>query len=251
MAFARRMLAGDICKEALALQGLPVPSAISTNTNDVSARQIWAQLRSQGRRLAKPTMTHRWQALTRQWQLTTVPGQSRYTMPADCLGFEDLASWNKSSSFPMVGPATTQQWQCLVARSFGANTFGVVYRIIEDQLELYTTPTQAQNLLIAYSSRSWVQLVTGSTPGNPVYADAPVEDGDTVMLDPEMMVTAVQMGFMQAKGFDTTAISALLDKLIETAIDVDTDAPILNAATATGTPLLTTQFNVPDTGYGG
>lgn len=249
MAYARRMLAGDICKEALALQGLPVPNAIATNTNDASSRQMWAQLRSQGRRLAKPVRTHRWQVLSRTWNLTTVPGQNRYDLPADCGGFEDLTAWNKTSRLPMLGPATNPQWQTLVARALGSSTFSVVYRTIEDKLELYSTPTEAQELMIDYTSRGWVRLVA-STPANPIYADAPNEDGDTVMLDPEMMVAAVQMGFMQAKGFDTTAIAGMLDKLIEAAIDTDIDAPILSAVRTNGYPLLSTQFNTPDTGYG-
>ena len=249
MAFARRMLAGDICKEALGLQGLPVPTAIAANTNDVTSRQIWTVLRSQGRRLVKPTRTHRWQALTREWQLATVPGQTRYDFPADFDSLHDLTAWNKDSRLPMLGPASSPQWQSVKVRDLGGTTFSITYRTVEDQLEIDFSPSVSQTLTLVYNSRAWVKLAS-SAPGAPVYADAPEGDGDIVMLDPEMMVAAVQYGFMSAKGFDTTHIAAMVDRLIESAINADTDAPVLSAAHSAEHPLLSAEFNVPDTGYG-
>lgn len=249
MAFTRRMMAGDICKEALALQGLPVPTTIATNANDASARQIWASLRTQGRRLCKPIKTHRWQVLTRTWALTTEPGKTKYLLPLDHDAFHDSTAWNNTSRLPMIGPASGPQWACLKARSLGGTTLSVVYRIAEDMLELYHDYSDPQQLAIDYNSRGWVRLAS-STRENPVYADAPVEDGDMVLFDPEMMVAALQYSFQTAKGFDTTAISQLLDRLIEAAIDNDTDAPILSMTGGGGESLLSMQNNVPDTGYG-
>jgi hypothetical protein len=37
---------------------------------------------------------------------------------------------------------------------------------------------------------------------------------------------------------------------LEAAICADTDAPVLRLASSDNYPLLTTQFNVPDSGYG-
>lgn len=243
------MLAGDICKEALAIQGLPVPVAVATNTNDASSRQMWALLRTTGRRLIKPQKTHRWQALTREWKLPTVPGQTLYDLPPDHDGFVDSTAWNYSSRLPMLGPASDVQWQCLKARGLGSSTISIVYRTIGDQLELYGAPQQAQDLRITYTSRGWVKLTKPVDPLQP-YADAPVEDGDMVMLDPEMMVAALQQAFMQSKGFDTTAISEVLDDLIEAAINNDTDAPVLSTVGSSGPPLINPAYNLPDTGYG-
>lgn len=249
MAFSRKMMAGDICKEALALQGLPVPTTIATNSNDATARQIWAALRAQGRRLCKPIKTHRWQVLTRNWALTTVPGQTKYQLPLDHDSFQDSTGWSNTSRLPMIGPASGPQWACLKARNLGGSTISVVYRIAEERLELFYDYPVAQQLSIDYTSRGWVRLAS-STRENPVYADAPVEDGDMVLFDPEMMVAALQYSFQTAKGFDTTAISQLLDRLIEAAIDNDTDAPILSVTGGGEYPLLSMQNNVPDTGYG-
>ena len=249
MAFARHMMAGGIVKEALALQGLPVPTSVVANARDVTARQMWAQLRTWGRRLCKPTRTHRWQALKREWQLPTVAGQTLYELPVDFDSLIDQTSWNTSSSFPMVGPATDSQWQTMVGRSSASTTFAMLYRIIGDKLELSSSPGDSQQLSLLYNSRAWVRL-ENSPPDNPLYADAPVSDGDTIMFDPELMVAAVQYGFMAAKGFDTTSIAQQFERMLEAAIDADEDAPTLSLAPSSNSGLIS-QCNVPDTGYGG
>ncbi|GAB3773756.1 hypothetical protein GCM10028796_46750 [Ramlibacter monticola] len=246
---ARLMNAGDICKEVLGLMGLPVPNAVSANTNDATSRQIWVLLRQTGRRLMKPTRTHRWQALTREWKLTTVPGKTLYDLPTDHDGFIDSTAWNLASRLPMLG-ALDAQWQALRARSLGSSTISIVYRTVGEQFEIYNSPGDAQSLSIAYTSRNWVKLASPPDPQAP-YADAPVADGDIVMLDPEMMVAGLQFAFLTAKGFDTTAVATQLDALIEAAIDNDSDAPVLSAVGGgSDYPLLSPVFNLPDTGYG-
>lgn len=239
MAFARRMTAGDICKEALALQGLPVPVTISTNSTDVTARQMWALLRTSGRRMCKPVQTHRWQVLTREWIIITEPGKTKYPLPSDFDGFFDLTGWNYTARYPML-TTNEQQWQALKARTLGDMNMTVVYRIAGDMFELHGSPSSANELHISYTSRAWVKL-SDSLPDDPHYADAPLGDGDIVMLDPEMMVAALQFAFMTAKGFDTGSISTTLDRLIESAINNDVDAPMLYAdAGDEGGPLIGT-----------
>lgn len=247
---ARRMSAGDICKEALGLQGLPVPVAVVTNTTDPSSKQMWTLLRTVGRRMCKPQRTHRWQVLTREWVLPTVPGKTLYDLPADHDGFLDSTAWNYTSRLPMLGPANDTQWQCLKARSLGASTISIVYRTAGGKFQLYNSPSDSQELHIAYTSRNWVLPAKQSDPSNPTYADAPVEDGDLVLFDPEMMVAALQHAFMTAKGFDTASMSVTLDGLIEAAINMDSDAPVLSVVASDGFPLISPQMNLPDTGYG-
>lgn len=170
-------------------------------------------------------------------------GKSAYDFPDDLGALLDSTAWNTTTDLPMIGPANDAQWQQLKVRSLGS-TISIVYRSAGDQLVLQSVPTAVQQLSILYSSRAWVKTTDNT------YADAPVSDGDTVLLDPEMMVAAVQYGFMGAKGFDTTAISGMLDKMIEAAIDSDEDAPTLSLSPSGAYPLLTQGFNLPDTGYG-
>lgn len=247
--FNRRLSAATIVQEALAIQGLPVPGAVAAG-GDVTALQMWALLRTVGRRLCKPTSTHQWQVLKRTWVLDTDPLQTLYPLPADFDSFIDSTAWNFSSRLPMIGPATDSQWQQLKARSLGSSTISIVYRTRGDKLELYNTLPDVQALRIDYVSRAWVQLVSSTDPLNPDYADAPAEDGDIVLFDPELMVCAVQRAFMTAKGFDTSAVNGDYEQLLEQAIGADEDAPVLNASgRGNGYPFLTPS-NLPDTGYG-
>lgn len=245
--FNRLMTAGDIVKEACAQQGLPVPGAVVTNPSDKTAQQMWALLRTVGRRLLKPQMTHRWEVLKRTWVLDTDPLKVVYDLPTDFDSFEDLTGWNFTSRLPMLGPATDPQWQCLKARNLGSSTISVIYRQAGGKFEIYNTFSSPQNLQIVYTSRAWVQKA-GTLPVQ--YADMPQADDDLVLFDPELMVCGLQFAFMTAKGFDTASISATYNTLLEAAVGSDTDAPVLQTSVSGGYPYLNAQFNVPDTGYG-
>jgi hypothetical protein len=247
--FAKQMTAGSIVQETCALMGLPVPATVFDAINDKTASQMWALLRNVGRRLCKPTSTYRWSVLTRDFHVVTVPAQTRYALPEDWDSFIDLTGWNYSNRLPMLGPASNPQWQTLRARSIGPTTISVVYRTQAGWFEIYNSPSFAEDLHINYTSRCWVRDVN-STPDAPVFTDAPAVDGDIVLFDPELVVAMLQQAFMTAKGFDTTAISEQVRMQIESAINADSDAPVLNATTADTYPLISTQFNLPDTGYG-
>ena len=247
--FAKQMTAGAIVQEVCALMGLPVPATVFDAVDNVTATQMWALLRNAGRRLCKPTSTYRWSVLTRDFVIPTVAGQTKYPLPADWDSFIDLTGWNFSSRLPMLGPASNPQWQTLKARAIGPTTLSVVYRTQAGVFELYNSPSTVQQLHINYTSRCWVRDVN-STPAVPIYTDAPAADGDVVLFDPELMVAMLQQAFMTAKGFDTSAISETVRVQLEAAINADSDAPVLNASGADSYPLISTQYNLPDTGYG-
>jgi hypothetical protein len=237
----------SIIQGACAQLGLPVPLAAVSNPNDVTARQMVAFLTYQGRRLLKPTDTYRWQMLLKTWVLITNPVDTSYPLPEDWDSFEDLTGWNFTSRLPMLGPATDPQWACLKARNLGSSTISVVYRSRGGRFEIYNTFPDPQELQIDYSSRAWVQ--SGADPL--VFKDFIEADDDIVLFDPDLMTAAVKLRFLTAKGFDTTSAMSEYNLALEAAICADTDAPVLRLAASDNYPLLTTQFNVPDTGYGG
>lgn len=248
--FAKQASAAVIVMDACGLLGLPVPALVAGNPSDVTARQMWALLRTVGRRLCKPTNGHRWQVLTRLWALPTVPGTTLYALPEDWDSFIDTTAWNTTSRLPLIGPAAGPQWQALKARAIGPSTLSIVYRTVGGRFELYESPSTPQALTIEYTSRGWVRE-SGSTPEAPVYTDAPADDGDIVLFDPELTTALLQRAFMEAKGFDTNAISGTCERLMEAAISADQDAPVLSVDGTGVFPLLNPYLNLPDTGYGG
>jgi hypothetical protein len=235
----------DIIQNALGQLALPVPTAAVSATNDETAQQMLRLLQWSGRKLLKPTATNRWQQMRRTWTLTTNPTDTQYPLPDDWDSFEDLTGWNFTSRLPMLGPATDPQWQCLEARNLGSSTISVVYRVREGYFEIYNTFPDPQDLRIDYSSRAWVRDAAGA-----VFSDAINADDDVCLYDSELITSKLKLAFLTAKGFDTTAAQAEYNELEEQALNADADAPVLQVARSDTYPLISTQFNVPDTGYG-
>src|SRR4030095_12143623 len=102
MARFNRLQSGVQIVQAVSTQlGLPVPKAIASDATNRIAQQMWGLLTREGRALIKPQREHRWQALTQTWTLTTVPGQTKYTLPEDWDSFIDSTSWNSSQMSPL------------------------------------------------------------------------------------------------------------------------------------------------------
>jgi hypothetical protein len=245
--FTKYPTAIDVIQAVQGQLGLPVSAAAATNPTDETAQQMLRLLTWSGRRLLKPTSTFRWSTLLKTWALTTNTVDTLYDLPADWDSFEDLTGWNFTSRLPMLGPATDPQWQCLKARNLGSSTISVIYRVRGGQFEIYNTFSSAQNLRIDYSSRSWVRIA-GTTPAT--YRDYVLADDDTLMLDNELLTAKLKLAFLSAKGFDTTGAQSDYNEIEEAAICADQDAPVLQLARSDTYPLISTQFNVPDTGYG-
>jgi hypothetical protein len=237
-----------VIKDVLGQLGLPVPQAATASADDETAQQMVALLTWCGRRLVKPTGTLRWTSLQSVWDLTTVPSQTLYDLPADWDSFIDLTAWNTTNRLPMLGPATNAQWSTLVARNLGGSTISVAYRTRGQQLELFSSPSSAQQLRIEYNSRGWVQHLTPT--GTTVTIDQILDDSDIVRFDNELITAKLKLAFLQAKGFDTTEAQTSYNEIEEQALNADTDAPALSmSASSRGYPLLS-NLNVPDSGYG-
>jgi hypothetical protein len=237
----------EVVQSVLGQLALPVPQAAITAVGDETAQQMLRLLTWAGRRLVKPTRMHRWQQLMRTWQLTTVPNTTTYALPVDWDSFADLTGWNFTSRLPMLGPANGPQWQCLKARNLGGSTISMVYRTRAGLFEIFNSPSQPQDLRIDYSSRGWVQDAASPTE----FRDYIDSDDDRVLYDSELITARVKLLFLLAKGFDTTAAQSEYDDAEEAAICADADAPVLTVGRGDTYPLISTQFNVPDTGYGG
>lgn len=245
--FNKQQTALDIIQQVCGQLGLPSPTAAASNPNDKTATQMLAQLNFSGRRLIKPIDGFRWQVLKRTWELVTVPGQTRYPMPEDWDSFEDLTGWNFTSRLPMLGPASDPQWQTLKARNLGSSTISVIYRSRNNEFEIYNTFPDPQQLRIDYASRGWVRA-TGAEPYT--YKDSVTSDDDLILYDPELMVAATKLRFLTSKGFDTASSMSEFNLALEAAMNADIDAPILSVNVNDTYPLISTQFNAPDTGYG-
>jgi len=245
--FNRTASALDIVQNVQGQLALPVSGAAVTAPNDETAQQLVRLLTWCGRKLIKPTSTYRWSHLLKTWVLITDPLLKLYPLPEDWDSFEDLTGWNFTSRLPMLGPASDPQWQCLLARTMGSSTLSVIYRTRGGKFELSATYSTPQELRIDYSSRAWVKT---NDPLNPL-RDYIAADDDLVLYDNELITAKLKLAFLTSKGFDTAAAQGEYDELEEAAICADSDAPVLGVSRADAYPLISTQFNAPDTGFGG
>jgi hypothetical protein len=246
--FTKFPTALDVVQAVQGQLALPVSPAAITAPNDETAQQLIRLLTWSGRRLCKPTSTYRWSTLVRTFALLTNPVDTIYDLPADWDSFEDLTGWNFTSRLPMLGPATNPQWACLKARNLGSSTISVIYRVQGGKFEIYNTFSDPQDLRIDYSSRAWVQDAAAD-PAE--YRDFILKDDDILLLDNELLTAKLKLAFLTAKGFDTTAAQGEYNEIEEAAICADADAPVLQVSRSDTYPLISTQFNVPDTGFGG
>src|SRR5262245_30338484 len=140
--FNRQRTSLDIAKRVCGQLGLPLPQTIVSDPSNRMAVQMLYLLNEVGERLVRPHQGYRWQVLKRTWSLTTVPGQTQYTLPADWDSFIDDTAW--SGGFPMVGPASDQQWSALKGSLAGPTTIHLFYRVRGDKFEVYYSPTTSQ-----------------------------------------------------------------------------------------------------------
>ncbi len=216
--------------------GLPVPSAVAGDPTNVLTRQMWALLTSEGRKLVKPQLEHRWNALQRTWTLVTVPGQATYPLPADWDSFQDLTAWDQSTMWG-AAPVQPWQWSALRAASTTSPTLTLVYRLRGNLFELFTAPASAETISIDYASRGWVQAASGTGAAK----DWMELDDDQCLLDAELVTAALKLRWLTEKGFDTSAAMNDFDLALELAINADISAPVLRVGIETDgdSPLMT------------
>jgi len=236
----------EIVKRVLRVVGLPVPQSVAGATDAVSV-QIWQLLTELGQELLDE---YQWQFRTRVFSVTTDPLIKTYDLPTDFDRFIDSTGWNNTARIPLIGPMTEQQWALLIARQLGGTTLRLQYRINQNKLELYYSPSQPNDLAMTYIGRGWVQDATDPLK----YKDTMEADGDICMYDPRLIVSMLRFRWRRAKGFDTTDLEQEFINALMNAKSKDTpgvDLPLSQGRNGPGQFPYLGYFNMPDTGYGG
>lgn len=238
----RQITGYTICKRVLSAIGLPVPASIAGSTDQMSV-QMWSLLTELGQELLN---AHQWQFKTKTFTLTTIPGVTVYDLPVDFVRFIDDTAWNRTARLPLVGPMTEQQWALLVARQLGGTTFQLQYRINNNQVELYYSPSDPNTLAMTYVSRGWVRDSTDTT----MFKDTMEQDADICLYDPRLIVAMLRFRFRRAKGFNTTDLEQEYNTALEDAKNADSPGLTLDLSYNGNNDGYLGYKNMPDTGYG-
>lgn len=203
---------------------------------------MWELLTEAGRMISADPFD--WQMHQKEWLLTTT-GATKYALPDDFEYFINSTGWNRTGRLPLIGPLANQEWQLLQARQLGGTTIRLQYQIVGDQLELYAAPSTAQQLAFSYHGRGWVRDATAPT----TFRDNVVNDGDTVLFPPTLMVAALKLKWREAKRFDTGTEQKDYDMALEYAKSNDTPSQDVYLGARPSFPYLG-YMNMTDTGYG-
>lgn len=237
----RRSTALVLIQQLLKSMSMDAPTDVAGSTDKMHIL-LWQLATDVGQQLANE---HKWQIMDTDYLLPTVIGTAAYNLPTDFNGFISDASWNRTTRLPAIGALDNFEWEALKARLASGTTFTMLYRINNDQIVFYNTPTAVESISLPYNSRYWVQDATTST----TYKDNLEANNDIVRYDPQLFKIALKRAFYTSKGFDTTKIDKQYIGALAAAKAGDVPGRTLSLVNRGGYPYLGV-LNVPNTGFG-
>lgn len=238
-AFTRRITAGQAVRDIMRSLGLDTPDNVA-ESEDSNAVLLWFLATRAGQKLLGEMD---WQFLSAEHTVTTVIGQSAYPLPPDLDRYIPDASWNRTTRLPAIGSLSEPEWQMLKARQLEGTTFTMLFRIQDDFLVFYDTPSVAQTIVLPYTSRAWVIRDDAS------FADHVEQDSDLIRYDRQLFAAALRLEWDTEKKFDTSASTLAYNSLLAAARGKDAPGRTLTLNQMAAYPYLGV-INIPDTGYG-
>lgn len=230
----------NVVSDAAAELGLGTVSDVFAST-DANVVQLRTLLKSTGRKLGK---LRRWRQLVKEHTFLTTSGEDTYTLPAGFVSMVDQSGWNRTQRMPL-NPLEPQAWQYLEAGGIGL-TLTAYFRPRDLTLQLWpASPPAGETIAFEYVSRYWVAVAATPTVGT---KDAPTLNTDVLLFDVSLLVPALKVAFLLAKGFDSTAAQAEFDAALGMEASANVGAAPVLSLNGRGGALPV--FNVADTGFG-
>lgn len=206
----------DIVQQVCDELGLSRPAYVIGN-DDPQTVQMLALINRLGRDLARQ---FEWQRLVKEYTLTTTDDQALYSFPSDWARQIPQTEWDRSSHWPLVGPATSQQWQ--VYKS-GVISQGprLRFRISGGGFEIFPA-IGGYELVFNYISANWVIGADSSTSRD--FRN----DTDTCVFEDSLMISGLKALWKNAKGLDASFDMADFRTTLEQCKSQDKSAPVLS-----------------------
>lgn len=237
--FERNITGAKAVIDVMKILGLAAPVSVADST-DQTAQQLWTLATQAGQLLLDE---HDWQVLSREMTIVTVPNTPNYALPDDWNNFQADASWNRTTQRQAIGSLRQHEWQMLKASTVAGTTFALLYRIQGGEVVFSEAPTEVMEVVLPYTSRSWVQAADTS------YKDNLLNNDDVVLYDSQLFKAKLKLSWRNEKGFDTTREQAELDDILVRAKGKDTPIRTISIVPGFSFPYLGFR-NIPETGYG-
>jgi hypothetical protein len=129
--------------------------------------------------------------------------------------------WNRTSSWPVMGPLDSLEWQQRQASGTNAG-MGNWFRIRGNSILFYPTPVAGDQIFFDYISRNWCLSVAN------VEQEAWAADADTGLINEEMMTLGVIWRFLKAKGLDYGEEFMTYERAVDHWTSVDGAKPVID-----------------------
>lgn len=215
-------------------------------STDANILRLNALLNAAGKRLYK---AHQWPHLRLNGTITTAAGTAVYT-PTGLDRIIPDTMWNRTTSLPVSGPLSPQEWEYLQANPV-TTTVTQWFRVGDlttnnlFAVTIYPTPTAIQTIGFSGMTKFWARATASAAPDKEV----PTVSSDVIYFDPWLVVCCLRMLFQRASGQDSTAAQQDYEEALDLAKAHATVGRRISLVGARGAPMLDGD-NVPDTGFG-
>jgi hypothetical protein len=228
----------QVVQTAQAEMGLPIATSVVSNT-DPAVHQFKALLNGLGQELVKE---YDWQVLQVEHSLTTVSGDSTYSLPTDWDRYITNTDWNRTDQRRIVSTGPVR-WSA-VKSALVESSIDYRWRVRRNQIEVDPTPAAAENLVIEYISFNWLQSSDGTTLYNEIQ-----NDDNSVLFDFRLLVLGLKLKWRDAKGFDITMPAREYMRRLSAVKATDTPASVMQLDGASSDDLMGVH-NLAETGWG-
>lgn len=224
--------------------GMPPISGV-TSSDEMAVQLVYLANRAGSNLSLLPL----WPELIETATITFVTDQASYDLPADWGTPLANTVWDRTTSWPVLGPTVPSTWQALQS---GIGTAGprYRYRFRDLKVEFYPTPTaDGEEIVLDYQSRGWVLGLNGAL--NDQRKPRITADTDYIVLNEELFILAVIATWKRAKGLDaSTAIDDLKGMLESAWASSNGFSRLSMAPSCDEDPFFLSIANIPETGYG-
>lgn len=225
------------------------PGTVIGNT-DPTAVQLLALANREGYDLAQADGANEgWSILRKEFTFPTVVSQEAYAFPSDYSYIIGQTEWDRTQRWQLVGPATPQEWQ-LIKSGLSPTGPRRRFRIMRDaastvnKIYLNPVPDTVNTIVFEYYTTQWCASSGGT--GKTLFS----VDTDVPLIDDNLFILGIKWRFLRSKGLPYDDEFDQYETLKQRLMSREAASRPLPLGLTNLNPILLSNANIPDTGFG-
>lgn len=207
----------DFCRRT----NVPVPATVMGSTDD-QVKQVRGLLEEVGDDMAR---RYAWTGLMDEKLHTTVAAEDQGAITTifgtDFNYKVNLADWDRTNRWPVLGPIHSKEWQSV--KAWVVNGPRNQFRIRGGHLFSYPAPSAGNTWAFEYISKNWILDDDGTTTKRRF-----TEDDDTIRLDEDIILMGLRWRWREEKGLSYEAAFQMYEHQLKDAMNRDGGMPMLH-----------------------